>query len=119
MNQTEDEYAEMTKVDPLVMWIEKGNHSFVRRLYKLLLNRYYIDAFYYKVASAFVKFSKLLKKHVEDNIDLTHHHIGKHTHNFAEKVRKLQTGVLSWNMAFVLVGAVLVVLAVVLGGILK
>jgi NADH:ubiquinone oxidoreductase subunit 5 (subunit L)/multisubunit Na+/H+ antiporter MnhA subunit len=119
MNDTEDEYAEMARADPLVMWIEKGNHSFVRRLYRLLLNRHYIDTFYYKVASAFVKFSKLLEKHVEDNVDLAHRHIGKHTHNFAEKVRKLQTGVLSWNMVLVLVGAVLVVLPLVLEGILK
>jgi hypothetical protein len=119
MNETEDEYAEMAKVDPLVMWIEKGNHRILRAIYKFLLKRCYVNAFYYKTAEGVKKFARILYKHGELNLDALNYRIAKTTVKFTHKFRKLQTGVHSWNIVMLFVGMTILIVALMIGGMLK
>lgn len=115
-----DAYAQMAK-DPLVQWIEKGNHRLFRKIYKFLLNRYYIDTFYCKVAKGAKTLSEVLHKRVELGIlDRSTYLIAKGTTKFSQKFRKIQTGVLRWNMVLALVGGgvLMLVLALHFGEIL-
>ena len=111
MNATEDEYAEMAKVDPLVMWIEKGNHRLPRAIHKFLLNRCFVNAFYYKIAAGVKKSARILYEHGEFNLEGLNYRVAKTTVNFTHKFRKLQTGVHSWNIVMLLVGMTILIVA--------
>lgn len=114
-----DKYDDM-RDEPLVKWIEKHNYGFFRRIYKLLLNRYYIDAFYCKVAEGVKRLSEVLYKRVElGSIDRLNYCIAEITVKFSQKYRKIQTGNLTWNMALIILGALMLILTLLFGGMLK
>lgn len=113
----DENYREMAEFDPLVQWIERNDHKLLRKLYIVLLNRFYIDTFYSKIASATVKLSQILYTKVELGIlDAFNYQLADCVENFCEKVRRTHTGVLWLYMFAMAFATVLVLVALLLFG---
>jgi len=93
-------------------------HRFLGKIHGFLWNRCYIDALYYKVADFFSRSSKLIYKYLElRGIDALNYFLADKYAAFCQRFRKIQTGVLSYNMLIVPIGvALLIVLLLLFGG---
>lgn len=113
----DENYRELAEFDPLVQWIERNDHKLSRKLYIVLLNRFYIDTFYSKIASGTVKLSQILHTKVELGIlDAFNYQLANCVENFCEKVRRTHTGVLGLYMFAIIFAAALLFVALALFG---
>ncbi|MCW3986255.1 MAG: proton-conducting transporter membrane subunit [Candidatus Bathyarchaeota archaeon] len=118
-------------------------YRFLKAAHKLLLNRFYINAFYYKVAYStcflshkihnsleyridalnysvagfFRRLSEVVYKYPElRGIDALNYLIANLFTSFSQRFRKIQTGVLSYNMILAFIGATLLIVLLFLFG---
>lgn len=96
--------------------VEKS--SLLRGLYTFLWNRWYIDAFYNKVfVEPSIKLGRLIQQYFETPLDKAiNDGIPDGFKALSSVLRKMQTGKLRVNMAYLLVFLVLALLALWLGG---
>jgi NADH-quinone oxidoreductase subunit L len=119
-------------------------HRFLGKVYGFLWKRCYIDSFYLKVANGTKVFSNIVHKHLELNIDALNYGVAgfsrrlsglmyrypelrgidalnyllaRFVTSFARRFRKTHTGVLSFNMLIAFVGAIIIVLLLLFGGV--
>jgi len=93
-----------------------NEHCFLRRVHGFLWKRCYIDAFYHKVAYGTIAFSNIVYKRLELSIDALNYFIANQYVSFCQRFRKIQTGVLSYNMLMVSIGAALLIVLLFLFG---
>jgi len=92
-------------------------HRFLGKVYVFLWNGCYIDAFYHKVADGTKELSRVLCKRVEIGVfDAFNYFVAECIEKFYQAFRKMQTGVLSWNMILVMLGATLLLILMFLSG---
>jgi len=92
-------------------------HRFLRRAHDFLRNRCYIDTLYSKVFADGTKaLSTIMYKRLELSIDALNYFIAKQYTSFCQRFRKIQTGVLSYNMLMVPIGAALLIVLLFLFG---
>jgi len=85
-------------------------HRFLQKAHDFLWNRCYIDTLYRKVfADGTMAFSNIVYKRLELSIDALNYFIANQYVSFCQRFRKIQTGVLSYNMLMVLIGAALLI----------
>ena len=95
--------------------IEK--YRFLKAAHKLLRNSFYINAFYYKVAYSTLRLSEIMYKYLElRGIDAFNYFIANLFISFSQRFRKIQTGVLSYNMLMMFIGATLLIVLLFLFG---
>jgi len=93
------------------------DHPFLRNIHKFLWNRCYIDALYNKIADGTKELSRVACKHVEIGVfDAFNYFVAECIEKFYQAFRKMQTGVLSWNMILVMLGATLLLILMLLSG---
>ncbi|MFB0502294.1 MAG: NADH-quinone oxidoreductase subunit L [Candidatus Bathyarchaeia archaeon] len=93
------------RIDPVKLTEENW---LLNKAHKFLLNRCYIDAFYYKVAHGAITLSQWAYPSVELGcFERFNHKVSENAAKFSEKIRRTQTGILSFNMLGVLFGTVL------------
>jgi len=93
-----------------------NEHCFLRRVHGFLWKRCYIDALYHKVAYGTIAFSNIVHKRLELSIDALNYFIANQYVSFCQRFRKIQTGVLSYNMLMVSIGAALLIVLLFLFG---
>lgn len=97
------------------------SEGFGRMLHKLLINRYYIDAFYYKIVDGFVWFSGILRRRAEDGgIDKFNYLVADGVKGAVSILRNIQTGSSNINIGGLLIGLailILIFLTLLYGGI--
>jgi NADH-quinone oxidoreductase subunit L len=92
-------------------------HRFLQKAHDFLWNRCYIDTLYRKVfADGTMAFSNIVYKRLELSIDALNYFIANQYTSFCQRFRKIQTGVLSYNMLMVLIGAALLIVLLFLFG---
>jgi len=92
-------------------------HRFLGKVYGFLWNRCYIDTLYSKVFADGTKaLAKIVYKRLELRIDALNYFIANQYTSFCQRFRKTQTGVLSYNMLMVPIGAALLVVLLILFG---
>lgn len=102
------------QADPVKLTEE---HPFLRKIHNFLWNGCYIDAFYHRIADGTKEFSGVLCKSVEIGVfDAFNYLVAECIEKFYQAFRKMQTGVLSWNMILVMVGATLLLILMLLSG---
>lgn len=85
----------------------------IKPIYTFLMNRWYINAFYYKLfVDGFIWASKGVFKYMEQQgIDKFNDTLVNGTKGFTERFRKTHTGILNLNMLGVLIGILVMVVA--------
>ena len=92
-------------------------HPFLRKIHKFLWNGCYIDAFYHKIADGTKELCRVVCKRVEVGVfDAFNYFVAECIEKFYQGFRKMQTGVLSWNMILVMLGATLLLILMLLFG---
>lgn len=100
------------QADPVKLTEE---HPFLRKIHKFLWNRCYIDALYHKIADATRELFRVLSERVEIGVfDAFNYFVAQCIEKFYQAFRKMQTGVLSWNMILVMLGATLLLILMLL-----
>ncbi len=90
--------------------------TILKGLYTFLWNRWYINSFYYKVfVYGVIGLSRLIFRTLEYEIDQFNYFIADVGKWFSNVFRRIQTGVLSWNMILILLGFLFIVFYWVLG----
>ncbi len=85
-----------------------NGYPYLKKILTFLRNRCYIDMLYYKIADKTKALSKIVHKHLElGSIDAFNYLIARKTVKFCQTFRKTHTGVLSWNMVWVMLGITL------------
>ncbi|MEM3399171.1 MAG: NADH-quinone oxidoreductase subunit L [Nitrososphaerota archaeon] len=81
-------------------------------LHKILSNRYYIDALYYKIVDGFIWFSSILRRSIEDGgIDRFNYLVADGVKSAVNILRNIQTGSSNINIGGLLLGvAVLIII---------
>lgn len=81
-------------------------------LHKILVNRYYVDAFYYRIVDGFVWFSDILRKSAEDGgIDRFNYLVADGVKGAVNIFRNIQTGSSNINVGGLILGiAILIVI---------
>ena len=98
------------RIDPVKLTEENG---LLGKAHKILWDRYYINAFYYKVAYGAISLSQWAYPYIElGGFEAFNRKVVENVTMLSEKIRETQTGILSHNMFGVLSGIVL--LAIVL-----
>jgi NADH-quinone oxidoreductase subunit L len=102
------------RIDPVKLTEENW---LLKRAHKILLNRCYIDAFYYKVAHGVISLSQWAYPSVELGcFERFNHKVSDNATKLSEKMRRTQTGILSFNMLGVLFGTVLLAILLLFFG---
>ncbi len=102
------------QADPVKLTEE---HPFLRKIHKFLWNGCYIDAFYYKIVDGTKELCRVACRRVEIGVfDAFNYFVAGCIEKFYQAFRKMQTGVLSWNMILVMLGATLLLILMVLSG---
>jgi NADH-quinone oxidoreductase subunit L len=85
----------------------------IKPVYTFLMERWYINHFYYAVfVDGFIRFSRSLYKYIDQRgIDKFNDVLVNGTKGFTERFRKTHTGILNVNMLGVLVGVVIIIAA--------
>jgi NADH-quinone oxidoreductase subunit L len=90
-------------------------------LHKILINRYYVDAFYYRIVDGFVWFSGILRKSAEDGgIDRFNYLVADGVKGAVNIFRNIQTGSSNINVGGLILGIailILIFLTLLYGGI--
>ncbi|MCS7125820.1 MAG: NADH-quinone oxidoreductase subunit L [Aigarchaeota archaeon] len=90
------------------------------QLHKLLLNRYYVDALYYKFVDWFIDSSRIVRRTVEDGgIDRFNYLVADGVKGAVNVLRNIQTGSSNINVGGILLGLailILIFLALLYGG---
>jgi len=128
------------QADPVKLTKE---HHFLGKVHDFLWNRCYIDTLYHKVAEGTTAFSNIVHKRlelsidalnytvanffrkssnityecIELRIDALNYFIANQYTSFCQRFRKIQTGLLSYNMLMVSIGAALLIVLLFLFGI--
>jgi NADH-quinone oxidoreductase subunit L len=94
--------------------------SGLKSIYKFLLNRWYMDAFYNKVfVNTTLALREPLKKYIETPLDRAiNKGIPAGLNGLSKQLKKIQTGILSVNMLYFIVLMVIILLILWLGGFL-
>lgn len=102
----------MPIVNPSILRIGKFS-SFIHRM---LINRYYIDALYYKVfVDGLLWLSSIVRRYIEEKvIDGFNYAIAKATEIFVQAFRNLQTGISNVNISGYAIGIALFILMLLL-----
>lgn len=80
-------------------------------LHKILVNRYYIDAFYYKIVDGFVSFSNILRRSIEDgSIDRFNYIVADGVKSAVNILRNIQTGSSNINIGGLLLGIAILII---------
>lgn len=80
-------------------------------LHKILVNRYYVDAFYYKLVDGFVWFSSILRRSLEDGgIDRFNYLVADSVKNAVNILRSIQTGSSNINVGGLLLGITILII---------
>ncbi len=87
-------------------------------LHRFLYNRWYYNrALYFIFVRTGIEFSEGMYKHVEaGGIDRFNYAVAEGFQDLSKAFRKLQTGVHSWNMILLLIGALALILLLLFGG---
>jgi len=90
----------------------------LHKIHNLLWNRCYIDALYHNLADAIKRLFEMIFKRIELGVfDTFNYLIAEYLLKVSQKSRKIQTGVLSWNMVFLVLGVILMVILLFLSGV--
>jgi NADH:ubiquinone oxidoreductase subunit 5 (subunit L)/multisubunit Na+/H+ antiporter MnhA subunit len=101
-------------IDALYRKVADGTRTFSNIAYKRL--EFNVDALNYTVASFFRKSAKLAYTHLELSIDALNYFLANQYVSFCQRFRKIQTGVLSYNVLMVSIGAALLIVLLFLFG---
>ncbi len=83
----------------------------LRSIYTFLLNRWYINSLYFKVfVDGAIWLSGAVRKTVEWGIDRFNYKVADTAVYVSSKFRKVQTGLLSWNMIYIMLGFLFLIL---------
>jgi len=101
------------RVDPKAIVDKYG----LKPLYNFLWNRWYINPTYYKVlVYGVIDFSRALFKHFEVKVvDGFNYALAKATVAFSNGFRRIQTGILPYNMLGIAIGILLLAALILLG----
>ncbi len=87
------------------------SRGFGYMLHKILVNRYYIDAFYYRIVDGFVSFSNVLRRRAEDGgIDRFNYLVADGVKGAVNILRNIQTGSSNINIGGLLIGLAILIL---------
>lgn len=90
----------------------------LHKIHNLLWNRCYIDALYHNLADAIRKLFEMIFKRIELGVfDTFNYLVAEYLLKVSQRSRKIQTGVLSWNMVFLVFGVILLVILLFLSGV--
>jgi len=82
-----------------------------KTIHRILVNRYYVDAFYYKIVDGFVGFTAVLRKWVEDGgIDRFNYLVADGVKGFVNIARNIQTGSSNINVSGLMIGIAILLL---------
>jgi len=96
------------QIDPVRLTEER---LVLKKIHDFLWNRCYIDALYYNLADAVRTVFKMMFRRIELGVfDMFNYLIAECLLRVSQKSRKTQTGVLSWNMVFLVLGVTLIII---------